>query len=336
MSYRLTLIPGDGIGPEVTDATVAAIAATGVRIDWEHCAAGAGALTTHGTTMPESTLQSVRTNRVGLKGPITTPVGTGFTSVNVALRKELDLYVSLRPVKSVPGITTRHEHVDLVVFRENTEGLYSGREHSPYPGVVETLRIITERACQRIVKWAAEYARAEGRHDLRLVHKASIMRKSDGLFLKAFREVQEDYPFLHFRDELLDDTCYGLVADPTQYDLLVMENLFGDVLSDLCAGLVGGLGVVPGANIGDRYAVFEAVHGSAPDIAGKGLANPTALMLSAVLLLKHIGERKAADLLESSIYDVLGAGQVRTRDLGGTASTSEYTQAIIQTIAAKR
>lgn len=336
MSYRLTLIPGDGIGPEVTDATVAAIAATGVRIDWEHCAAGAGALATHGTTMPEATLESVRSNRVGLKGPITTPVGTGFTSVNVALRKELDLYVSLRPVKSVPGITTRHSNVDLVVFRENTEGLYSGREHSPYPGVVETLRIITDRACRRIVKWAAEYARAEGRHDLRLVHKASIMRKSDGLFLKAFQDVQQDYPFLQFRDELLDDTCYGLVADPTQYDLLVMENLFGDVLSDLCAGLVGGLGVVPGANIGDRYAVFEAVHGSAPDIAGKGLANPTALMLSAVLLLKHIGERKAADLLESSIYDVLGAGQVRTRDLGGTASTGDYTQAIIQTIAAKR
>ena len=334
MPYRLTLIPGDGIGPEVTDATIRAIAATGVAIDWEWCAAGAGALDTHGTTMPEATLRSVQQNRVGLKGPIATPVGTGFTSVNVALRKELDLYVSLRPVKTVPGIRTRHDGVDLVIFRENTEGLYAGREHSPYPGVVETLRIISERACTRIVRWACDYARAEGRRRVTLVHKASIMKKSDGLFLQCFRKVAEDFPFLHFDDVLVDDASRDLVIQPEAFDLLVMENLYGDVLSDLCAGLVGGLGVVPGGNIGHKYAVFEAVHGSAPDIAGKGLANPTALLLSSVLLLQHIGERKAARQLEHAIHDVLGEGRVRTRDLGGTASTTEYTDALVARIQA--
>jgi isocitrate dehydrogenase (NAD+) len=334
MSYRLTLIPGDGIGPEVTSATVRAIAATGVRIDWEEMPAGAAAVATHGTTLPEATLESVRKNRVGIKGPITTPVGGGFTSVNVALRRELDLYVSLRPVQSVPGLTTRHEAVDLVVFRENTEGLYSGREHSPYPGVVETLRIISERACQRIIRWACEYARAEGRHKLTLVHKATIMKKSDGLFLHAFHQIADDFPFLQFEDRLVDDTVRELVIEPRQFDLMVMENLYGDVLSDLCAGLVGGLGVVPGANIGDRYAVFEAVHGSAPDIAGKGMANPTAVMMSAVLMLQHIGERKAAKLLEHGVHAVLSAGQVRTRDLGGTAGTDAYTDAIVAAIRA--
>jgi len=332
MAYRLSLIPGDGIGPEVTAATVRAIAATGVAIDWEPCAAGAGALDSHGTTMPESTLRSVQQNRVGLKGPITTPVGKGFTSVNVALRRELDLYVSLRPVRSVPGVRTRHKDVDLVVFRENTEGLYAGREHSPYPGVVETLRIITEKACQRIIRWACGYARAEGRHRLTLVHKATIMKKSDGLFLHAFRSIRDEFPFLGFDDQLIDDTCRELVLEPTAFDLMVMENLYGDVLSDLCAGLVGGLGVVPGANIGDRYAVFEAVHGSAPDIAGKGVANPTALMLSGVLMLKHLGERKAADCLETAIYGVLGDGHVRTGDLGGKAGTEAYTDAIVARI----
>ncbi|MSP90967.1 MAG: isocitrate/isopropylmalate dehydrogenase family protein [Myxococcales bacterium] len=328
MSYRFTLIPGDGIGPEVSAATMRAIAATGVRIDWEEVAAGAGALASHGTTLPDATLKSVERNRVGLKGPIATPVGKGFTSVNVALRKELDLYVSLRPVKSVPGVHTRHDGVDLVIFRENTEGLYCGREHSPAPGVVETLRILTDRASERIVRWACQYARAEGRRRLTCVHKATIMKKSDGLFLAAFRRIEDEWPFLTFDDELVDDTSRGLVLAPKTYDLLVMENLYGDVLSDLCAGLVGGLGVVPGANIGDRCAVFEAVHGSAPDIAGRGLANPTALMLSGVLLLRHIGEKVAAQRLESAVFDVLSAGIVRTGDLGGTATTREFTDAV--------
>lgn len=328
MSYRFTLLPGDGIGPEVSAATVRAIAATGVRIDWEEVAAGAGALATHGTTLPDATLKSVQRNRIGLKGPIATPVGKGFTSVNVALRKELDLYVSLRPVKSVPGVKTRHDNVDLVIFRENTEGLYSGREHSPAPGIVETLRILTDRASERIVRWACQYARAEGRRRLTCVHKATIMKKSDGLFLAAFHRIADEWPFLTFDDELVDDTSRGLVLAPHTYDLLVMENLYGDVLSDLCAGLVGGLGVVPGANIGDRCAVFEAVHGSAPDIAGRGVANPTALMLSGVLLLRHIGERAAAERLETAIFAVLGAGRVRTGDLGGTATTREFTDAV--------
>jgi isocitrate dehydrogenase (NAD+) len=333
MTYTLTLIPGDGIGPEVSAATVRAIAATGVRVEWEEMAAGAAALDSHGTTMPDATLKSVQRNRVGLKGPITTPVGKGFTSVNVALRKELDLYVSLRPVKSVPGIKTRHDGVDLVVFRENTEGLYAGREHSPVPGVVETLRIVSERACNRIIRWACQYARSEGRRRLTLVHKATILKKSDGLFLQAFAKVAGEWPFLQFDDELVDDTSRDLVIDPTRYDMLVMENLYGDVLSDLCAGLVGGLGVVPGANIGDRYAVFEAVHGSAPDIAGKGLANPTALMLSGALLLQHIGERAAANRLERGVFGVLQAGKVKTRDLGGTATTQEFTDAVVAEVA---
>lgn len=328
MSYELTLLPGDGIGPEVTAATCRAIASTGVDIRWISMPAGAGALDTHGTPLPEETLRAVERTRVALKGPITTPVGTGFTSVNVAIRKALDLYVSLRPVRSLPGIQTRHDDVDLVIFRENTEGLYAGREHEPVPGVVETLRVITDDACTRICRWASNWARAEGRSKLTLVHKATIMKKSDGLFLDAFRRVADEAPFLQHDDLLVDDVVREMVLDPLQFDCMVMENLYGDVLSDLAAGLVGGLGVVPGANIGDRYAVFEAVHGSAPDIAGKGIANPTALIQSGVLLLRHIGERRAADRLERGLFRVLAEGRVRTGDLGGKANTAEFTDAI--------
>lgn len=328
MSYELTLLPGDGIGPEVTAATCRAIASTGVDIRWISMPAGAGALDTHGTPLPDETLRAVERTRVALKGPITTPVGTGFTSVNVAIRKALDLYVSLRPVRSLPGIQTRHDDVDLVIFRENTEGLYAGREHEPVPGVVETLRVITDDACTRICRWASTWARAEGRSKLTLVHKATIMKKSDGLFLDAFRRVADEAPFLQHDDLLVDDVVREMVLDPLQFDCMVMENLYGDVLSDLAAGLVGGLGVVPGANIGDRYAVFEAVHGSAPDIAGKGIANPTALLQSGVLLLRHIGERRAADRLERGLFRVLAEGRIRTGDLGGKANTAEFTDAI--------
>ncbi len=336
MTYRFTLVPGDGIGPEVTAATLRAIAATGVDIAWREVPTGAAAVASHGTPLPQSTLASIAEDRVALKGPITTPVGHGFRSVNVAIRKALDLYVSLRPVKTVPGITTRHDNVDLVVFRENTEGLYSGREHSPVPGVVETLRVVTEKACRRICRYASEFVRAEGRSKLTLVHKASIMKLSDGLFLDSFDAIADDYPFMSHERMLVDEVACGLVVDPLKFDCLVMENLYGDVLSDLCAGLVGGLGVVPGANIGDRVAVFEAVHGSAPDIAGKGIANPTALMQSAVLLLRHIGERKAAANLEAGIFKVLGEGEVRTGDLGGKANTDEYTSAVCAAVEALR
>ena len=329
MTYELTLLPGDGIGPEVSDATVAVLAASGVDIHWLRMPAGAGAVDSHGTPLPDQTLRTIERTRVALKGPITTPVGTGFTSVNVAIRQALDLYVSLRPVRSIPGIQTRHDNVDLVIFRENTEGLYAGREHEPVPGVVETLRVITEAACNRICRWASTWARAEGRQSLTLVHKATIMKLSDGLFLNAFGKIADEYPFLRHNDMLVDDVVRELVLDPTQFDCLVMENLYGDVLSDLAAGLVGGLGVVPGANIGDRYAVFEAVHGSAPDIAGKGVANPTALIQSAVLMLRHIGERAAADRVERALLQVLAAGQVRTGDLGGRATTIEFQNAII-------
>ncbi len=334
MSYRFTLIPGDGIGPEVTAATVRAIAATGVRIDWREVPTGAAAVESHGTPLPDVTLDAIAEDRVGLKGPITTPVGHGFRSVNVSIRKALDLYTSLRPVKSIPGVPTRHENVDLVVFRENTEGLYSGREHSPAPGVVETLRVITADACKRICRYASEYVRAEGRRKLTLVHKATIMKLSDGQFLSSFDEIADDYPFMRHERLLVDDVVRGLVVEPNDFDCLVMENLYGDVLSDLCAGLVGGLGVVPGANIGDRCAVFEAVHGSAPDIAGKGIANPTALIQSGVLLLRHIGERAAAERLENGLFEVLGGGEVRTGDLGGTANTREFTDAVVAAVEA--
>ncbi|MFN3202472.1 MAG: isocitrate/isopropylmalate dehydrogenase family protein [Bradymonadia bacterium] len=331
MSYTVTLLPGDGIGPEVSSATVKVVEATGVPIRWESHLAGLDAVNAGQGTLPEETLESIRRNRVAIKGPITTPVGKGFRSVNVGLRQALDLYVSLRPVRTLTGLEhkVRHEGVNVVVFRENTEGLYAGREHEVVPGVVTGLKIMTRKACHRIAKYAFEYARWRGRRKVTVVHKASIMKLSDGLFLEEARKVAEDYPFIEMEDMTIDAVAMGLALDPTRFDVLLMENLYGDIISDLCAGLVGGLGVVPGANIGDKCAVFEAVHGSAPDIAGQNKANPMALIFSACLMLRHIGEVVAATRIEKGIEAVLKAGEVLTGDLGGKASTTEITDAII-------
>ncbi len=328
MDYTVTLIPGDGIGPEVTEAAIKVLDASGVPLRWERVTAGADAVAARGTPLPEEVLASIRRNRVALKGPITTPVGTGFSSVNVALRKALDLYVSFRPVRTLRGVQSRHQDVDVIIVRENTEGLYAGREHSVVPGVVEALRIVTRRASERIARWAFEMARREGRRRVTLVHKASIMRLSDGLFLDSCRRVAQDYPFIECDDLSIDNTAMQLVLAPERFDVLVMENLFGDLMSDLCAGLVGGLGVVPGANIGDRCAVFEAVHGSAPGIAGRGIANPTALILSGVLMLRHLGQHRAADAIARAVERVLAEGRVVTPDLGGTAGTMEMASEI--------
>lgn len=329
MDYTVTLIPGDGIGPEVAAAAVRVVEATGVRIRWERMDAGQSAVERHGTPLPDELLASITRNGVALKGPVTTPIGTGFASVNVALRKALDLYVSLRPVRSLPGVRTRHSDVDLVIVRENTEGLYSGREHTVVPGVVEGLRIITRRASERIARFAFDHARHAGRRRITLLHKASIMKLSDGLFLDTCRRVAQEFPFIECDDLLIDNAAMQLVLDPTRFDVLLMENLFGDLVSDLCAGLVGGLGVVPGANIGDRCAVFEAVHGSAPTIAGKGVANPTALILSAAMMLRHVGERRAAEAVVQAVEQVLADGRQVTADLGGAAGTAAMTDAII-------
>ena len=330
---RITLIPGDGIGPEVTAAVVRILERTGLSVDWERHEAGATALERHGVTLPEPLLASIRRNKVALKGPVTTPVGHGFTSVNVGLRKALDLFSNLRPVKSLPGVVSRYEQVDLVIVRENTEDLYSGIEHEVVPGVVESLKITTEASSARIARFAFEYARAHGRRRVTAVHKANIMKMGDGLFLNTVRKVARDYPDITADDRIVDAMCMQLVLNPAQFDVLVLPNLFGDIVSDLCAGLVGGLGVVPGANLGADTAVFEAVHGSAPDIAGKDLANPTALLLSAVLMLRHLGEQAAADRVTAALESVLAEGKVRTRDLGGSAGTSAFADAICARIA---
>ncbi len=332
MNYTITLIPGDGIGLEVAEAAVRVVEATGVPVVWERVEAGAGAVEKEGTPLPASVLESIRRNRVALKGPVTTPIGRGFTSVNVSLRKALALYASIRPVKSLPGILTRHDNVDLVIIRENTEGLYSGREHTIVPGVVEAVRIVSREASKRIARFAFQYMLHHGRRKITVVHKASIMKMSDGLFLECTREASRDYPFRSYEELLIDNTCMQLVLDPGQFDVLLMENLFGDLVSDLCAGLVGGLGLVPGANIGDRYAVFEAVHGSAPDIAGKNRANPVALIRSAALMLEYIGEKQAAEAIETAVGEVLSEGGCRTRDIGGTASTTDMTEAVISAL----
>lgn len=332
MEYRLTLIKGDGIGPEVTDATLRVLKAADVRIDWEEIPAGAAGVEAYGSTVPAPLIESIKRRKVALKGPLTTPVGKGFTSANTTLRKLMKTYACVRPVHNIPGIDTQYKDVDLVVLRENTEGLYSGIEHEVSPGVVTSLKIITEEACRRLAQYGFEYCRNMGRSKITVAHKASIMKMSDGLWLKTTREVAENYPFIEYEEKVIDSIAREMAEDPTRFDVLLLENLFGDIMSDLAAGLVGGLGVVPGANIGDKYAVFEAVHGSAPDIAGKGLANPTALMFSAVLMLRHIGNHKAADRIYQAIVDVLSAGKIRTGDLGGSASTTEYTDAIIDAL----
>jgi isocitrate dehydrogenase (NAD+) len=334
MAHKITLIPGDGIGPEVTGAVVRIIEASGVEIEWESFVAGAEALSRYGDPLPEPVLDSIKRNGLALKGPLTTPVGKGFASINVRLRKTLDLYANLRPVKTLPGVRTPFGELDLVVVRENTEDLYSGLEHVVVPGVVESLKIITEKASTRIARFAFDYARREGRRKVTAIHKANIMKLSDGLFLECFRKVAADYPEIEADDKIVDNACMQLVMKPQQFDVLLLENLYGDIISDLAAGLVGGLGVVPGANIGELGAVFEAVHGSAPDIAGKGIANPTALLQSAILMLRFIGERRAADLVYGALERTLAAGEVRTRDLGGTASTTEYTEAIVSSMRA--
>jgi isocitrate dehydrogenase (NAD+) len=329
MKHTITLIPGDGIGPEVTAAVVRIIEAAGVEVAWETHYAGAQALEKFGETLPADLLESIQRNKVALKGPITTPVGKGFTSVNVGLRKALDLYANLRPVRALPNVPSRYPELDLVVVRENTEDLYSGIEHVVVPGVVESIKIITEKASTRIAKYAFEYARIEGRKKVTAVHKANIMKLSDGLFLDCFRNVSKDYPEIEADDKIVDNACMQLVMRPEQFDIMLLENLYGDIVSDLCAGLIGGLGLVPGANIGERGAVFEAVHGSAPDIAGQGIANPTALLQSGILMLRHIGERDAAQKIEGAMLKVFSEGNVRTRDIGGHAGTMEFAEAIM-------
>jgi isocitrate dehydrogenase (NAD+) len=332
MTRRITLIPGDGIGPEVSEAVVQILAAADVAIEWERHDAGVTALEKHKTSLPAELLDSIRRNKVALKGPVTTPIGEGFTSVNVGLRKALELYANLRPVANLPGVDTRFTKVDLVIVRENTEDLYSGLEHEVVPGVVESLKIITERASTRIARFAFEHARRHGRARVTAIHKANIMKLGDGLFLDSVRAVARTYADITYDERIVDAACMHLVMRPETFDVLLLPNLYGDIVSDLCAGLVGGLGVVPGANHGADAAVFEAVHGSAPDIAGRNLANPTALLLSAVMMLRHVGETAAAERILAALAQVLRAGAVRTRDLGGTASTSEFTRAICQTI----
>ena len=333
MSYRVVLIPGDGIGPEVCAASQKILDASGVAFDWQEEPAGQAALDAFGDPLPESTLAAVEKADATLKGPTATPKGVGFRSVNVALRQKLNLFANYRPARSLPGVKTRFEDVDLIVIRENTEGLYSGLEHTVVPGVVESLRVVTKVASDRIAKFAFETARRQGRQRVTCVHKANILKLSDGLFLKCCQEVAAQNSDIAFDDWIVDATAMKLVSDPQAFDVLVMENLFGDILSDLTSGLVGGLGVTPSANVGEKLAVFEAVHGTAPDIAGKGLANPTALVLSGVLMLRFLGEKEAADRVENAVRAVLAVGKIRTGDLGGKSSTDEYTQAVIDRLA---
>jgi isocitrate dehydrogenase (NAD+) len=330
--HRITLIPGDGIGPEVTKPTLAIIKAAGVGVEWETYLAGAEALKKHRTTIPRQLLDSFEKNRVALKGPVTTPVGEGFASVNVELRQSFDLYANLRPIKNLPGVKARYQDIDLIVVRENTEGLYSGIEHEVVPGVVESLKIMTERACTRIAKFAFDFARQHHRKQVTAVHKANIMKLSDGLFLDCARKVSRSYKSISFSDVIVDNACLQLVIDPWKFDVLLMENLYGDILSDLAAGLVGGLGVVPGANLGDRHALFETVHGSAPDIKGKNIANPSAMIQAAVLMLRHLSEKAAANRIALALERVLMRGEVLTRDLGGSATTQKFSEAIIREI----
>ncbi len=327
----ITLLPGDGIGPEVTAAAVRVIEAAGARFEWDSHAAGSEALARHGDPLPQEVLDSIVRNGVALKGPVTTPVGKGFQSVNVRLRRALELYASLRPALSLPGVPSRFADIDLLVVRENTEGLYSGIEHTVIPGVVESLKVITEKASTRVARFAFDYARAHGRRRVTVVHKANIMKLSDGLFLDCARRVAADYPDVAQDDKIIDALCMQLVLTPERFDVLLLENLYGDIVSDLCAGLVGGLGVVPGANLGEAGAVFEAVHGSAPDIAGRNLANPLALIQTAVLMLRYLDLHEEAERVDGALRAVLAAG-VRTRDLGGAATTTEFTEAIVRAI----
>ncbi|MGA3057228.1 MAG: isocitrate/isopropylmalate family dehydrogenase [Candidatus Limnocylindrales bacterium] len=334
MAQPVTLIPGDGIGPELAQATRRVLDASGVEFDWEVVDAGEAVMAKEGTPLPQYVLDSIVRNKVALKGPITTPVGEGFRSVNVALRQTLGLYANLRPVRSIPGLKTRYDNVDLVIVRENTEDLYAGIEHMVGLDAAESIKIITRAASERIARFAFEYAVANGRRKVTAVHKANIMKMSDGLFLESCRNVAAAFEGrVVFEDRIVDNMCMQLVQKPELYDVLVLPNLYGDIVSDLCAGLVGGLGVAPGANIGTEAAVFEAVHGSAPKYAGQNRANPTALMLSGVLMLRHIGEQAAAERVEDAIRSVIAERRTVTYDLGGTAGTSDFADAIVARLA---
>ena len=329
MTYKVTLIAGDGIGPEVVGAATRILEATGLKFDWERFEAGANAHAKFNEYIPKELIESIERTRLALKGPVTTPIGGGFPSVNVELRTRFELFANFRPIKNLPEVPTRYPDVDLIIFRENTEGLYSGIEHEVVPGVVESLKIITEKASTRISKYAFNYARRFGRKKIHAIHKANIMKMSDGLFLRCSQKVAKDFPEITYAEHIVDNTCMQLVMNPYQYDVLLMENLYGDIVSDLCAAFVGGLGLVPGANLGTDCALFEAVHGSAPDIAGKDLANPTALLRSAMLMLDHIGESETAVRVATALETVYREKKHITRDVGGAAGTSEFTDAVI-------
>jgi isocitrate dehydrogenase (NAD+) len=332
-THKVTLIPGDGIGPEVTQAVVRILDATGAKFEWERFAAGAEAFEIHGEYIPAALYASIERNRVALKGPVTTPIGGGFKSINVTLRKKFDLFANLRPIRNLPGLDTKYPGVDLVIVRENTEGEYVGLEHEVVPGVVESIKVITEKGSTRIARFAFEYARKHGRKKVHSIHKANIMKLSDGLFLRCARLVAEEFPDIIYGEHLIDNTCMQLVMNPYQYDTLLLENLYGDIVSDLCAGLVGGLGLAPGANLGVECAIFEAVHGSAPDIAGKDVANPTALLQSAILMLRHLDETAAADKAQKALETVYSERKTLTRDVGGSAGTTQFTDAVLAAMA---
>jgi isocitrate dehydrogenase (NAD+) len=329
MAHRVTLIPGDGIGPEVTGAAVRILEASGVKIEWETFAAGSEAYQKYHEYIPKELIESIERTGVALKGPITTPIGGGFSSINVALRKKFELYANFRPIRNLPSLPTRYPAVDLAIVRENTEGQYSGIEHEVVPGVVESLKIITEKASTRIARFAFAFARREKRKRVHAIHKANIMKMSDGLFLRCCRDVAKEYPEITYGEHIIDNTCMQLVMNPYQYDVMVMENLYGDIISDLCAAFVGGLGLVPGANIGTHCAIFEAVYGSAPDIAGKNLANPTAVLQSAVLMLRHLDEVEAADRVHAALEKTYKEKLHLTRDVGGNTGTSQFADAVI-------
>jgi isocitrate dehydrogenase (NAD+) len=330
MAHKITLIPGDGIGPEVSRATVRILEATGVKFEWETFAAGAEAFEKYHEYIPKELSESIERTRVGLKGPVTTPVGGGFASINVTLRKQFELYANFRPIRNLPHIPTRYPQVDLIIVRENTESLYSGIEHEVVPGVVESIKIITEKASTRIAKFAFEYARKNDRKKIHAIHKANIMKLSDGLFLRCCRDVAKGFPEITYAEHIVDNTCMQLVMNPYQYDVLVMENLYGDIISDLCAAFIGGLGLVPSANIGDHCSIFEAVHGSAPDIAGKNIANPTALIRCSLLMLRHLGEFEAATKIRNALEKVYRDRDKLTKDVGGKAGTSEFADSVIE------
>jgi isocitrate dehydrogenase (NAD+) len=330
MKHKITLVPGDGIGPEVTRATMKVIEAAGIEVEWETINAGADAFQKYGKYLPDELIDSIQRNKVAIKGPISTPIGPGFASINVALRKALNLYANFRPIKNLPGVKSRFGNVDIIVVRENTEDLYSGLEHVVVPGVVESLKIITADASTRIARFAFEYARRHHRRKISAIHKANIMKLSDGLFLECVRNVAKLYPEISYEELIVDNTCMQMVLDPSQFDIMLLENLYGDIVSDLGAGLVGGLGLVPGANLGEECAVFEPVHGSAPKIAGKNVANPTAMLLSAVLMFRHLGETEKASLIALAVEKVYMQGKALTADLGGTTSTTQFADAVVQ------